>query len=161
MNKHIHDVLWSIMASKAELGIAKSTIKALSIGQPWAELILRHRKPYEIRSWKTHYRGLLLIHASRTFRREPAFLLGIDRDHCVVGAFVGWAELADVRPFFRKDTALLKQRKGGNGWWEPDQFAWVLKRVHRIDPIPYMGRLNLFDPPPSVARIVRRAVAHP
>jgi hypothetical protein len=39
-------------------------IRALSIRQPWAELILCRRKTIEIRSWKSAYRAWLLIHAS-------------------------------------------------------------------------------------------------
>ena len=34
-------------------------MKALSIRQPWAELILQGRKTIELRTWKTCYRGLL------------------------------------------------------------------------------------------------------
>ena len=61
----------------------------------------------------------------------------------------------DVRPFTKKDAALLKHKSGDDGWWEPDQFAWVLKRVHRIVPAPYKGQLRLFNPPAEVARLVR------
>ena len=43
--------------SKADLADAT----ALSIRQPWAELILRRRKLIEIRTWTRKYRGLLLI----------------------------------------------------------------------------------------------------
>lgn len=152
------DVPFSIMPANANRRSSES-IKALSIAQPWAELTLRRRKPYEIRSWKTDYRGPLLIHASTKFWREPAVTLGIVREDCAAGAFVGWAELMDVRPFTRRDAIFLKQKKGGTGWWEPDQFAWVLRGVHRIDPIPFKGRLNLFSPPLDIARLVDRAFA--
>jgi hypothetical protein len=36
------------------------SIKALTIRQPWAELILRGRKPFALRSWRTKYRGPLV-----------------------------------------------------------------------------------------------------
>ncbi|MEC5321592.1 ASCH domain-containing protein, partial [Brenneria populi subsp. brevivirga] len=39
-------------------------MKALSIRQPWAWLIVNGYKGTENRSWKTHYRGPVLIHAS-------------------------------------------------------------------------------------------------
>jgi hypothetical protein len=38
-------------------------MRALSILQPWATLLLSGAKHYETRSWKTDYRGPLLIHA--------------------------------------------------------------------------------------------------
>jgi hypothetical protein len=98
-------------------------LKALSIAQPWAELILRRRKPFEIRSWNTKYRGLLLIHASTSVRRLEAAALGVDPGSWTGGAFFGWAELVDVRPFTKKDAALLKHKRGGDGWWKPNQFA--------------------------------------
>ena len=45
-------------------------MKALTVKQPWATLIAEGMKEYEFRSWKTNYRGKLLIHAGA----------GIDKD---------------------------------------------------------------------------------
>ena len=41
-------------------------MKALSIRQPWAWLIMRGFKDIENRTWRTHYRGRVFIHASQT-----------------------------------------------------------------------------------------------
>src|ERR1017187_9047245 len=41
-----------------------STIRTLSIRQPWAHAILHLGKDVENRSWSTPYRGSILIHAS-------------------------------------------------------------------------------------------------
>ena len=38
-------------------------MKVLTIKQPWATLIAEGIKKYEFRSWKTNYRGKILIHA--------------------------------------------------------------------------------------------------
>lgn len=38
-------------------------MKALTIIQPWATLIASGHKMNETRSWKTNYRGEVLIHA--------------------------------------------------------------------------------------------------
>ena len=38
-------------------------MKALSIRQPWAELIVAGLKDIENRTWRTDYRGPVLIHA--------------------------------------------------------------------------------------------------
>ena len=129
--------------------------RVLSIGQPWAELILRRCKPFEIRSWKRAYRGTLLIHASKTWRAEPARELGIMKDDVTFGAIVGVAKVTDIRPFTKADAALLKKKRGGNGSWEPDQFAWVLGSVTRIEPIPFKGQLGLFTPPPAVLQRIK------
>src|SRR5688500_1682609 len=42
--------------------------KGLSVAQPWASAIAFAGKDVENRSWRTHYRGPIAIHASRTFR---------------------------------------------------------------------------------------------
>jgi hypothetical protein len=43
---------------------------ALSIRQPWAWLIVKGLKPVENRTWRSPYRGELLIHAGRVFDEE-------------------------------------------------------------------------------------------
>jgi hypothetical protein len=40
-------------------------MKALSLKQPFAELILQGRKTIELRKWNTSFRGRFLIHASK------------------------------------------------------------------------------------------------
>lgn len=39
------------------------SIKVLTLKQPWATLVAEGIKKYEFRSWKTNYRGKILIHA--------------------------------------------------------------------------------------------------
>lgn len=46
-------------------------MKTLSIKQPWASLIAHGIKDIENRSWRTHYRGKIYIHASGTPSKEP------------------------------------------------------------------------------------------
>ena len=38
-------------------------MKVLTLKQPWATLVAESIKKYEFRSWKTNYRGKILIHA--------------------------------------------------------------------------------------------------
>src|SRR3989344_3108725 len=40
-------------------------MKALSLKQPFAELILQGKKVIELRKWNTRFRGEFLIHASK------------------------------------------------------------------------------------------------
>lgn len=44
-------------------------MKALSIRQPWAWLIIHGGKDIENRTWSTKYRGRILVHASKGFSR--------------------------------------------------------------------------------------------
>ena len=50
-------------------------MKALSINQPWAQLIIAGIKPVENRSWPTPVRGEILIHASKKFDSKGFFWL--------------------------------------------------------------------------------------
>jgi hypothetical protein len=77
-------------------------MKAISIHQPWAWLIVTGRKDIENRSWKTHYRGEILIHASLKFDSRP--LSEIEDEYGVRlppidemrrGGIVGRCELVD------------------------------------------------------------------
>lgn len=70
-------------------------VRALSIRQPYAELILRGNKPIEFRSRRTHIRGRFLIYAPKS--RGPAvdYRLHLLPQHLPHGAIVGSAELFD------------------------------------------------------------------
>lgn len=45
-------------------------MKALTIKEPWATLIIEGYKEYEFRSWKTNYRGKILIHAGKSIDKK-------------------------------------------------------------------------------------------
>ena len=45
-------------------------MKVLTLRQPWATLVAEGIKKYEFRSWKTKYRGDLLIHAGKGIDKE-------------------------------------------------------------------------------------------
>ncbi len=133
-------------------------IRALTIRQPFPELILRGRKPFELRSWKTHYRGPILIHSAAKMNSYFAGELGLNPEKLITGAFVGVAVLSDVRPYTREDSRLLKKKRAGGGWY-PNLFSWVLKKPFRISrPIKAKGQLGLFPVSASVGKLVDRYV---
>jgi hypothetical protein len=45
-------------------------MKALSVRQPWAWLIVHGHKPIENRTWRTNVRGQILVHASQGMTRQ-------------------------------------------------------------------------------------------
>ena len=114
-------------------------IKALTIRQPWAELILRGRKPFELRSWGTYYyRGSLVIHAAAKVHAAEARHFGLNPAKLVTGAFVGVVILSEVRPYTHEDARVLKKRRAGFVRF-PRTFSWVLKRPRRITPVKAKG----------------------
>ena len=55
-------------------------MKAISIKQPWASLIAHGIKDIENRSWRTNYRGRVLIHAGAS-KKEGWRLNDLQRTH--------------------------------------------------------------------------------
>ena len=45
-------------------------MKVLTIKEPFASLIANGLKEYEFRTWKTNYRGEVLIHASKSIDKN-------------------------------------------------------------------------------------------
>lgn len=102
-------------------------MKALSIKQPWANLIAAGEKTIETRTWATNYRGPILIVSSKTPKIEPAgFALAI-------------AELVDCRPMTRLDEPAARC-----GVY-PSAYSWVLRDIRKIHPYPVRGKLGLYD----------------
>lgn len=102
-------------------------MKALSIKQPWANLIAAGKKTIETRLWETDYRGPLLIVSSKMPPIAPA------------GCALAVAELIDCRPMTKSDEIPAQCSI------YPNAFAWVLSNVRPIDPFPVKGRLGLYE----------------
>ena len=72
---------------------SKTSIKALTIFQPFAQLIADGRKTIETRSRLTHYRGPLAIHAGIKLDHEFAVECDYDPNTLPTGAVVCLVEL--------------------------------------------------------------------
>ncbi len=76
------------------------TMKTISIQQPWAWATLYAGKPVENRTWKTNYRGTILIHTGKWYDKaghryiEDVFGILIP-DNLPVGGIVGKADIVD------------------------------------------------------------------
>ncbi len=120
-------------------------MKALSMKQPWAELVLQGKKKIEIRKWKTNFRGDFLIHASKVPDADSMKSFGFSADSLPVGKILGKAKLVDVISYkdnsdFEKDINLhLATPEWG-------KFGFVLESVERFDkPIDALGKLNFWE----------------
>jgi hypothetical protein len=119
--------------------------RALSIRQPWAELILLGRKRYELRSRKTNYRGPILVHAAQRIEKLAASQAGLAIDSLVRGAIIGQVDIVDCEPFTPEIADELRKANAYFGEWVPKLYAWRLERPCRMpEPIPYRGSLGLF-----------------
>lgn len=115
-------------------------MKALSIRQPWAELIMLGIKDVENRSWATEHRGSLVIHAARALDVSKEELsefgdeYGFDPNKLVYGALIGSVEVVDCTMKVTSD------------WHYQGQYGWYLKNPKRLsEPVPMKGKLGLFS----------------
>ena len=69
-------------------------MKALSLKQPWAVLILQGKKKIEIRKWNTKFRGEFLIHSSKIPDKKAMKKFSFEELPC--GFIIGKAELVEV-----------------------------------------------------------------
>ena len=121
-------------------------MKALSIRQPWAWLIVHGWKNIENRSWATCYRGNLLIHAAKTMTLADyeACRIFVDSIHDDLampspsdlprGGIVGEVTLSDC----------VRQHSSP---WFTGPIGWVLNEACCCSLIPWRARLGIFEVP--------------
>ena len=125
-----------------------TTNKVLTIREPWASLIIEGYKKYEFRSWKTNYRGKILIHAGLSIEKEN---LNQFKDYNLKynkGCIIGEAELVDcilVDEDF--NNKLLKENNLVYGKSNHSQkYAWKLTNIKKYkEPIYIKGKLGLWN----------------
>ena len=117
---------------------------ALSVRQPWANLIVLGLKDIEIRTWATKYRGRLLIHAGTTFDRVAMWRFPMET--VPRGAIIGSVKLAEILRFTRKTWKEEGDRHLDTGQFPLETaYAWILEDQRPFsEPIPYKGALKLF-----------------
>ena len=70
-------------------------MKVLTIKEPWASLIINGYKEYEFRSFKTYYRGKILIHAGLTLEKNNAIKFNNYNLDYGKGEIIGEAYITD------------------------------------------------------------------
>lgn len=143
-------------------------MKALSIKQPWAWLIVNGHKDIENRDWFTKFHGPVLIHAGKTLddwaivktkfglrltpwfrewlaeRQLGAALLGLDilkrpSFEFPAGGIVGMATIADC----------VTDSKSP---WFVGDYGFLLKDAKVLPFVPLRGQLGFFDVPDEVIK---------
>ena len=127
-------------------------MRCLSVCQPFADLITSGRKTVELRRWNTLFRGEFLVHAPARVLNEDCRRLGVTGD-LVTAAIVGRAVLHDIKRYssdaqVRADRRLHLASPGryGCGGGSRAVYGFVLRDARPLRvPIPYRGRLGLFE----------------
>ena len=123
-------------------------MKALTIKQPWATLIIEKYKEYEFRSWKTSYRGKILIHAGLSLEKDMLDRFKEYNLDYKCGYIIGEAELVDCIKVDKKINEYLKELNpivyGRSNHVE--KYAWKLENIKKYDkPIKTKGKLGLWN----------------
>jgi hypothetical protein len=121
-------------------------MKALVLKSPWGQLIAEGHKTIEVRSWRTKYRGPLLIVLGKGIDRE-ATLRQIESGPRLSRSYpqghaIALAHLEDVSAFHSPE----QEDKSGVKWdGKSELWAWRLALVRPIAPFMVKGRLGIFD----------------
>lgn len=123
-------------------------MKVISIKQPWASLIINGYKKYEFRTWKTKYRGEILIHASKSYDKKLIEYFNEYNLEYPIGCIIGKVNLNDCIPVTEKfEKVLIKTNEKVYGLSHGrDGYAFELTKIKKFDkPIEINGKLGIWD----------------
>jgi len=137
----------------------------LSIAQPFAMAIIQRKKKIELRTWGTHYKGLIALQAGKTWyggvkipghpteaqmRPIKEFARKYQLPACVgdypTGAIVGVARLVKCATFTREGYERLRDQHCSDCDWTPGEYGWQFEDVQALPEPIYgvRGYLGLF-----------------
>ncbi len=125
-------------------------MKTLTIKQPFATLIVEGLKEYEFRTWKTNYRGEVLIHAGKGVDKKAMKkyeYLGLEYPK---GCIIGKATITDCIKIDDNARKILKEKnsviysnivedKNWNG------YGFKLENVEKLENIEVCGKLSFWE----------------
>lgn len=136
-------------------------MRALTLWQPWAQLVAEGIKPIENRSWEPPRSVLgqrIAIHAGKRYEvGEWKYMLDAEEDHVrdvceraktISGCIVGTAVVAAYARADELDVGgfLIRQSR-----WFVGPVGWLLKDIVRLpEPIPCRGAQGLWTLPPDI-----------
>ena len=139
-------------------------MKAITLHQPWASLIIMGAKKFETKNWKTYFRGPLLIHASPKLPSPAAsqklmanpYINKFIKDINILpfGAVIGKCELVGIYP--TEDISnpatimniMLTDQEKAFGDFSPGRYVWGLDEIVQFkNPLPHKGTMWLWEFP--------------
>ncbi len=127
-------------------------MKAISIRQPWAELILRGRKTMELRTWDTRIRGRVAVHAGKQVEPAACEAYDLDPANLVRGALLGHVDIVGVVEVGQDNWDELREEHLALGDYPGPRRGWRLANPERLsEPVPMRGRRQFFDVPDGLS----------
>ncbi len=125
-------------------------MKVITIKQPYATLIAEGIKKYEFRTWKTNYRGEILIHAGKSIDKKAMEQFRNYHFSYPTSCIIAKVTITDCIQVDEKQRQMLKTKnplvyrnvikdKTWNG------YAFKLEKVQKIEPIKINGKLGLWN----------------
>lgn len=132
--------------------------KAISIIQPWASAIAFAGKDIENRSWRTHYRGPVAIHASGSYDPEIFELLLRCKRGGEKRFLIEWINKGRKKFGLEPESEdnilcshivaigmLVDCVEKSTSPWYGGEYGWVIQGIVPIEPVPFTGTLGLWD----------------
>ncbi len=125
-------------------------MKVITIKQPWATLIAEGYKEYEFRTWKTKYRGDILIHVGKSIDKKAMNRFKHLNLEYPVGQIIAKAIITDciyvdeefAQKMCKKDPVVYKVLINKGDW---DGYGFKIENIEKINPIEVNGKLSLWD----------------
>ncbi len=137
-------------------------MKAISLLQPWASLVVMGVKTIETRSWETKYRGPILIHASQgkagsIFADKNPFKKYIPNfKKLPFGEIVGQASITEIirtENLNMSDEIInrLTMEEKAFGDYSEGRYPWILNdHLQFKNPIHARGTLSIWEYPGDI-----------
>lgn len=130
--------------------IVVNYMKTLTIKQPFATLIVEGLKEYEFRTWKTNYRGEILIHAGKGVDKKAMKkyeYLGLEYPK---GCIIGKANITDclkiddnARKMLKAKNSIIYSNIIDNKNW--NGYGFKLENVEKLENIEVCGKLSFWE----------------
>ncbi len=125
-------------------------MKVITIKQPFASLIAEGLKEYEFRTWKTKYRGEILIHAGKSIEKKAIKKFEKYNLDYPTGCIIAKVSLTDCIKIDDEARKMLKEKNPlvyssiiKHTEW--NGYGFKIENVEKIKPIFINGKLSLWD----------------
>ncbi len=125
-------------------------MKVLTVKQPYASLIAYGIKEFEFRTWKTKYRGEVLIHAGKSVDKEAMEEFKCYDLECPTGCIIAKVSIDDVikvdydfRNILKEKNKIVYKHVIDDESW--NGYGFKIGNAELIEPIYIKGKLGLWN----------------
>ena len=125
-------------------------MKVITLKQPYATLVAEGLKEYEFRTWRTKYRGEILIHAGKGVDKKAMGKFNHLNLEYPKGCIIAKAVITDCVEITNEQRKMLKDKNSLVYSGIVDDLNWKgygfkLENIKKIEPIYINGKLSLWD----------------